>query len=69
MVVAAVFFLSGRTKVEGLLTVSDNAYTLFREDCKVPPLPLGHALGVKRRVRVPLSFPAPGASGRSCQCG
>jgi putative oxidoreductase len=37
--VAAIFFLSGRTKVEGLLTVSDNAYTLFREDYKVPLLP------------------------------
>ena len=37
--VAAIFFLSGRTKVEGLLTVSDSAYTLFREDYKVPLLP------------------------------
>ena len=35
----AIFFLSGRTKVEGLLTVSDSAYTLFREDYKVPLLP------------------------------
>jgi len=37
--IAGIFFLSGRTKVEGLLTVSDNAYTLFREDYKVPLLP------------------------------
>jgi putative oxidoreductase len=37
--VAAIFFLSGRTKVEGLLTVNDSAYTLFREDYKVPLLP------------------------------
>jgi putative oxidoreductase len=37
--VAAIFFLSGRTKVEGFLTVSDSAYTLFREDYKVPLLP------------------------------
>ena len=37
--VAAIFFLSGRTKVEGLLTVSDTAYTLFREEYKVPLLP------------------------------
>ena len=36
--VAAIFFLSGRTKVEGLLTVTDSAYTLFREDYKVPLL-------------------------------
>lgn len=36
--VAAIFFLSGRTKVEGLLTVTDSAYALFREDYKVPLL-------------------------------
>jgi putative oxidoreductase len=37
--VGAIFFLSGRTKVEGFLAVSDSAYTLFREDYKVPLLP------------------------------
>jgi putative oxidoreductase len=37
--VGAVFFLSGRTKVDGVLTVNDNAVTLFREDYKVPLLP------------------------------
>lgn len=37
--VAAIFFSSGRTKVEGLLTVSDAAYALFREEYKVPLLP------------------------------
>lgn len=37
--IAGIFFLSGRTKVEGLLTVNDTAYTLFREDYKVPLLP------------------------------
>ena len=36
---AAIFFLSGRTKVDGWLTVSDTAYTLFRDDYKVPLLP------------------------------
>ena len=36
---AAIFWQSGRTKVEGLLTVSDTAYTLFQEDYKVPLLP------------------------------
>lgn len=36
--VAAIFFLSGRTKVEGLLTVTDNAYALFRDEYKVPLL-------------------------------
>lgn len=37
--VAAIFFLSGRTKVDGLLTVNDSAYSLFREEYKVPLLP------------------------------
>lgn len=39
LAVGAIFFLSGRTKVEGFLTVSDSAYTLFREEYKVPLLP------------------------------
>jgi putative oxidoreductase len=37
--VAAIFFLSARTKVDGLLTVNDSAYMLFREEYKVPLLP------------------------------
>lgn len=37
--IAAIFFMSGRTKVDGLLSVSDTAYTLFREDYKVPLIP------------------------------
>lgn len=37
--VGAIFFLSGRTKVDGFLTVNDTAYTLFRDDYKVPLLP------------------------------
>ena len=37
--IAAIFFLSGRTKVDGLLTVNDSAYMLFREEFKVPLLP------------------------------
>jgi putative oxidoreductase len=37
--IAGIFFLSGRTKVDGLLTVSDSAYALFREEYKVPLLP------------------------------
>jgi putative oxidoreductase len=36
---AGIFFLSGRTKVEGWLTVSDNAYALFMEEYRVPLLP------------------------------
>lgn len=37
--IAGIFFQSGRTKVEGLLTVSDSAYTLFAEEYKVPLIP------------------------------
>jgi putative oxidoreductase len=37
--IGAVFFLSGRTKVDGFLTVNESAYTLFREDYQVPLLP------------------------------
>jgi putative oxidoreductase len=37
--IAGVFFLSGRTKVEGWLTVSDGAYALFADEYKVPLLP------------------------------
>ena len=37
--VGAIFFLSGRTKVDGILSVNDTAYTLFREEYKVPLLP------------------------------
>ena len=35
----SIFFLSGRTKVHGLLTVNDSAYVLFREEYKLPVLP------------------------------
>lgn len=37
--IGSVFLLSGRTKVDGLLTVNESAYTLFREDYRVPLLP------------------------------
>jgi len=36
--VAGVFWLSGRTKVEGVLTVSDNAVALFADEYQVPVL-------------------------------
>ncbi len=36
--VGAVFFLSGRTKVDGLLTVNENAVTLFQDEYKLPLL-------------------------------
>jgi putative oxidoreductase len=34
--VAAVFFMSGRTKVDGLLTVNDTAFELFRSEYALP---------------------------------
>ena len=34
--IAAVFFLSGRTKVDGILHVTDNAVALFRDEYKLP---------------------------------
>jgi len=34
--IAAVFFMSGRTKVDGLLTVNDAAFELFRSDYALP---------------------------------
>lgn len=37
--IAAIFFYSARTKVDGLLTIRDSTYTLFAEEYKVPLLP------------------------------
>lgn len=37
--IASVFWLSGRTKVEGLLTLTDGAYELFRSEYKLPLVP------------------------------
>lgn len=37
--IAAIFFLSGRTKVEGWFTISDSAYELFRTEYAGVPLP------------------------------
>ena len=34
--IAAVFFQSGRTKVDGLLTITDSTYELFRTDYALP---------------------------------
>jgi len=36
--IAGIFFLSGRTKVEGWLAVSDNAIALFADEYRVPLL-------------------------------
>jgi putative oxidoreductase len=37
--VAGVFFMSGRTKVTGILTITDSARELFRTDYKIPLIP------------------------------
>lgn len=37
--IATPFWLSGRTKVDGLLTINDGARFLFAEEYKVPVLP------------------------------
>ena len=36
--IASVFFLSGRTKVEGLLTITPSTYALFEDEYQVPLL-------------------------------
>lgn len=37
--VAGVFFMSGRTKVDGILHIKDSTYTLFETDYKLPLIP------------------------------
>lgn len=37
--IAAIFFLSGRTKVEGWFTITDSAFELFRTEYAGVPLP------------------------------
>ena len=37
--VAAIFFQSGRTKVDGLLHITDGTYSLFREEYRLPLIP------------------------------
>jgi putative oxidoreductase len=37
--VAAIFFLSGRTKVQGLFTIKESTYELFRSEYALPLLP------------------------------
>ncbi len=37
--IAAIFFQSARTKVEGLLTITDSTYYLFETDYKLPFVP------------------------------
>jgi putative oxidoreductase len=37
--IGAIFFFSGRTKVEGFLTLTEGAYALFRDEYRVPLIP------------------------------
>ena len=37
--IASIFFLSGRTKVSGLLTITPGAYELFRNEYHIPLVP------------------------------
>ena len=37
--IAAIFFLSGRTKVEGVLNLTEGTYELFRSEYKLPLIP------------------------------
>ncbi len=37
--IAAIFFLSGRTKVDGVLHITDGTYELFRSEYKLPLVP------------------------------
>ncbi|MFZ4286107.1 DoxX family protein [Variovorax sp. HJSM1_2] len=39
LAVAAIFFYSGRTKVEGILSITDGTYELFRSEYKLPLVP------------------------------
>lgn len=39
LAIAGIFLSSGRTKVDGFLTVNDSAYALFRDEYKVPLIP------------------------------
>ncbi|MEA3387929.1 DoxX family protein [Sphingobium sp. CCH11-B1] len=39
LAIASIFFLSGRTKVEGVFTITDSTYELFRTEYALPLLP------------------------------
>ncbi len=60
--IAAIFFLSGRTKVSGLLTITPGAYELFRTEYKLPLVPPEIAVHMAAYAE-PL-FPVPLVLGR-----
>ena len=49
--IGAIFFLSGRTRVEGWLTVTEGTYSLFRDEYKLPLIPVEIAARGNRRNR------------------
>jgi putative oxidoreductase len=51
--IAAVFFMSGRTKVDGWFTINDSAFELFMTDYKlpfIPPVPAAYAATVSEHL-------------------
>jgi putative oxidoreductase len=59
LAIAPVFFLSGRTKVEGLFTLTDSTIELFRTE---------YALPCSRRSWPPGPPPVLSTCSRSCWC-
>ena len=50
--VAAIFFLSGRTKVQGLFTIKESTYELFRSEYALPLIPPELAAQLRGPVRI-----------------
>ncbi len=51
--IAAVFFMSGRTKVDGWFTINDSAFELFRTDYRLPfiaPVPAAYAATISEHL-------------------
>lgn len=59
LALAGIFWMSGRTKVEGVFTITDTTYLLFREEYKLPLVPRNG------RRRWP---PWPSMCSRCCWC-
>ena len=55
MAIGTIFFLSGRTKVDGWLTVTDGTYTLFRDEYRLPLIPI--EIAAHAAVRAKHLFP------------
>ena len=56
--IASIFFLSGRTKVEGLLTLKDSTYQLFEYEYGLPLLPPELAAHLATYAEHLLPYPA-----------